>query len=522
MNRVATSIKELRTFLLIGIMVFPGFRAAAQSPKHSGKPNILFILADDLGYGDVKCFNPEGRIATPNLDRLASQGMSFTDAHSSSSVCTPTRYSILTGRYNWRSRLKSGVLQGFSPRLIELERLTVPAFLQQQGYATACIGKWHLGMQWPLKDGRFAKGINDATNVDYLKPIQGGPNAVGFDYFFGLSASLDMPPFVFIENDHVTEAPTVQKKWVRTGPAAKSFDAENVLPTLATRAVDYLAQHVAAAKQGKPFFLYLALNSPHTPIVPTSQWRGKSGLNDYADFVMQTDASVGLVLAELDKLGLADNTLVIMTSDNGCSPAARFPELLAKGHNPSYHFRGYKADIFDGGHRIPLIVRWPNHVKGGSTNNQLVCLVDFFRTCADILGAKLPDTAAEDSVSVLPALEGRTNALMREAVVHHSINGSFSIREARWKLELCPDSGGWSDPRPGSVAAKTLPAVQLYDLAHDIGEQENVAAGNPEVVRRLTAMLEKYIADGRSTPGRPQANTGKVEIHRRGSQAADE
>jgi arylsulfatase A-like enzyme len=395
--------------------------------------------------------------------------------------------------------------------------------LRQHGYATGCIGKWHLGMDW-VKKGDVAdlniESREQAFNVDFTKPIKNGPNAVGFDYYFGISASLDMPPFVFLENDRVTEVPAVEKKWVRAGPAAESFDAENVLPTLTIKAVDYLVQRAAAAKQGKPFFLYLPLNSPHAPILPTKDWRGKSGLNDYADFVMQTDAGIGRVLDELDKQGLTDSTLVIMTSDNGCSPVANIPELLAKGHNPSYHFRGHKADIFDGGHRIPLIVRWPNRIKAGTSSAQLVCLVDFFRTCAEILDARLPDTAAEDSVSLLPALEGRARKPLHPAIVHHSINGSFSVREGKWKLELCADSGGWSDPRPGSPAAKALPSVQLYDLSRDIGEKENVSAKHPEVVGRLTRLLEKYVADGRSTPGTPQPNTGKVEIRRAGSQSA--
>jgi len=516
-NANAVKIKAL---LLISALAFIGCHCSAAAPGRAARPNIVFILADDLGYGDVKCFNPDGKIPTPNMDRLASEGMCFTDAHSSSAVCTPTRYSILTGRYNWRSRLKSGVLQGFSPRLIEPDRLTLPAFLRHQGYATACIGKWHLGMDWPLKNGGITKGYNDSTNVDYASPIQNGPNAVGFDYYFGISASLDMPPFVFIENDRVTEVPTVEKKWVRAGPAAATFDAENVLPALTTKAVDYLAQHAAAAKQGKPFFLYLPLNSPHAPILPTKDWRGKSGLNDYADFVMQTDAGVGRLLDELDKQGITDNTLVIMTSDNGCSPVANIPELLAKGHNPSYRFRGHKADIFDGGHRIPLLVRWPNRIKAGTSSDQLVCLVDFFRTCAEILDARLPDTAAEDSVNLLPALEGRARKPLHPAIVHHSINGSFSVREGKWKLELCADSGGWSDPRPGSPAAKALPTVQLYDLSRDIGEKENVSAKHPEVVGRLTRLLEKYVTDGRSTPGTPQPNTGKVEIRRRENPSA--
>jgi arylsulfatase A len=514
------AVVKFKLLLLLATLAGGGFAAPAAAPDHAARPNIVFVLADDLGYGDVKCFNPGGKIPTPNLDRLAAEGMSFTDAHSSSAVCTPTRYSILTGRYNWRSPLKRGVLFGFSPRLIEPGRLTVAAFLRQQGYATACIGKWHLGLDWPLKNGGIARNDQDGANVDYAKPIQNGPNAVGFDYFFGISGSLDMPPFVFIENDRVTEVPTTEKTWVRTGLAAASFEAENVLPTLTGKAVEYIAQRAAAAKRGTPFFLYLPLSSPHGPIVPTPDWVGKSGLNAYGDFVMQTDASVGRVLAALEEQGLADNTLVIATSDNGCSPVANIPELVAKGHNPSYHFRGYKADIFDGGHRIPLLVRWPGHVRAGSASDQLVCLVDFFRTCADILGVRLPDTAAEDSVSLLPALEDRAQKPLRAAVVHHSINGSFSIRRGKWKLELCPDSGGWSEPRPGSAAAKKLPPVQLYDLSRDIGEQHNVQAGHPAVVRRLTRLLERYVADGRSTPGKPQPNTGPVEIHRGGNSSA--
>jgi arylsulfatase A-like enzyme len=447
------------------------------------------------------------------MDRLAAGGMTFTDAHSSAAVCTPSRYSILTGRYNWRSAMKRGVLNGFSPRLIETNRMTVAAFLKAQGYATACIGKWHLGMNWPQNDRSAPGNSANPKKIDYSQPIQGGPTTAGFDYYFGISASLDMAPFVFIENDRVTEIPTVEKEWVRKGPAAKTFEAIDVLPALNRKAVDYIANHGAGAKQGKPFFLYLPLASPHTPILPTKEWQGKSGLNAYADFVMQTDATVGAVLEALEQQGIAANTLVILTSDNGCSPEANFPELLKKGHHPSYHFRGTKADIFDGGHRIPFLVRWPARVKAGTTSDQLVCLSDLFATCADILRKKLPDNVAEDSVSIFPALLGRSKQTLREALVHHSINGSFSIRQSQWKLELCPDSGGWSDPKPGSPEAQKLPPVQLYDLKEDIGEENNVQAQHPDVVARLTKLLEKYIADGRSTPGKPQPNTGPVELY---------
>lgn len=484
---------------------------AAQAAEPA-RPNILLILADDLGYGDVRCLNPQGKIATPHLDRLASAGMAFTDAHSSSAVCTPTRYSILTGRYNWRSRLKRGVLGGFSRPLIEPGRLTLPEFLERQGYATAALGKWHLGMDWPLKGGGFASGDKDAPQVDYTKPIQNGPTSLGFQYYFGISASLDMPPFAFIENDRTTALPTVEKRWIRKGPAVVDFEAVDVLPTLTRKATEYIQQRANEAKRGQPFFLYLALTAPHTPILPTPEWKGKSGLNNYGDFVMQVDQTVGLVLDALDKNGLAGNTLLIMTSDNGCSPAANFPELLAHGHNPSYHFRGYKADIFDGGHRIPFLVRWPGRVHAGTTSGQLICLSDLFATCAEVLGAKLPDNAAEDSVSILPAIAGRAQGPLREAVVHHSINGSFSIRQRNWKLELCADSGGWSDPRPGSKAAQNLPPTQLYDLSKDIGERVNVAAEHPEVVDRLRKLLDQYVAEGRSTPGARQSNTTPVRI----------
>ncbi|MCX6908673.1 MAG: arylsulfatase [Verrucomicrobia bacterium] len=504
----------------------------------ASKPNIVYILCDDLGYGDVHCLNPQGKIATPHADKLASQGMIFTDAHSSSSVCSPTRYGIMTGRYNWRSRLQSFVLGGLSPRLIEPGRLTVPALLKKSGYYTACVGKWHLGMDWVKKEGKDVSELNiekveQVWNVDYTKPITNGPNSVGFDYYYGISASLDMVPYTFIENDRVTVVPTVDKDWplmlgreqgrCRKGPATPEFEVENVLPTLTRKAVEIIAARAADAKAGKPFFLYLPLNAPHTPIAPTKEWQGKSGLNPYADFVMQTDATLGAVMDALEKSGVAENTLLIFTSDNGCSPQADFPALLAKGHNPSYQFRGHKADIWDGGHHIPFVVRWPGKVQPGSSSEQLVCLTDLMATCAAILQVKLPDNAGEDSVSMMMALQGTPTDLYtamigtrstgwRETAVHHSISGKFSIREGRWKLELCPGSGGWSTPRDPQAVQQGLPKVQLYDMAGDVGEKVNVQEKHPDVVSRLTKLLEKYVADGRSTPGAPQKNEVAVDI----------
>jgi arylsulfatase A-like enzyme len=512
-----------------------GNAASEGSHRRPQKPNVVFILCDDLGYGDVKCNNPDGKIATPNVDRLAAAGMRFTDAHTTSSVCTPTRYGVLTGRYNWRSRLQSGVLGGLSPRLIEPGRLTVAELLRRQGYHTACIGKWHLGMDWPRRPDAQAFGDNiekgpEARHVDFTRPIANGPNSVGFDYYFGISASLDMVPYTFIENDRVTVVPTEDKAFpmmlgkndvlTRRGPGAVGFEATDVLPTLTRKAVEYIAGRAVSARSGQPFFLYLPLNAPHTPIAPTPEWQGRSGLNPYADFVMQTDASVGQVLAALDAQGLAASTLVIFTSDNGCSPQADFRALLAKGHNPSSVLRGHKADIWDGGHRVPFIVRWPGRVPAGTTSDQLVCLVDFLATCADLVGVKLPADAGEDSVSIVPALLGQADKPVREALVHHSINGRFAIRQGKWKLELCPGSGGWSAPRDPQAARQGLPSVQLYDLTQDLGEQRNLQAEHPDVVKRLTALLEKYVAEGRSTPGAPQQNTVTVDVWKRPADAA--
>jgi len=491
------------------------------SSGYASQPNIVYILCDDLGYGDVRALNAGGKIATPNLDRFAKEGMIFSDAHGSSSVCTPTRYGILTGRYNWRSRLQTGVLWGGSPHLIEPDRLTVPRLLKEHGYTTACIGKWHLGMDWARLPGAAAKGDIDPAKIDYTQKIQNGPLSVGFDYYYGISASLDMPPFAYIENDHVTSLPTVEKKWLRKGPAAPEFEAVDVLPALTKKAIAYLEEKTGNAKAGKPFFLYLPLNSPHTPIVPSPEWQGKSGLNDYGDFVMETDDCIGQVLAALEKQGLASDTLVIFTSDNGCSPHANIAEMEAKGHFANYHFRGAKADIWDGGHRIPFLVRWPAKVKSGSQSDQTICLTDLLSTCAELLDAKLPDNAGEDSVSILPALLGKDSGPLREAVVHHSINGSFSIRQGNWKLELCSGSGGWSDPKPASKEAKALPPVQLYDLAADIGEKVNVQEQHPEIVQRLLKLMEKYIADGRSTAGPTQKNDATIRLWKDGVKIED-
>ena len=462
----------------------------AQEPS-TPKPNILYILADDLGYGDVHALNPiRGKISTPHLDQLIADGLLFSNAHSGSSVCTPTRYGLLTGRYAWRTHLQSGVLNGDSKALISPNRLTVPAYLKTQGYFTAAIGKWHLGMTLP-----------PPQNLEV--PITDGPTTRGFDYFFGISASLDMPPFAFIENNHYTESPTAVKSWVRKGPAAPSFEAADALPTLTQKSIAFIDGR-SKIKNPPPFFLYVPLTSPHTPILPSPQWQGKSALGPYGDFVMQTDDAVGQILAALDKADLRKNTLVIFTSDNGCSPAAGTARLEKLGHFPSGEFRGYKADIWDGGHRVPFIVRWPNVVTPGSSSSLAICHTDLLATCAEISGVPLPETAGEDSFSFLPILLGREPKIPRAPVIHHSINGKFAIRDRQWKLALCSGSGGWSKG-PG------VQSPQLYDFNTDPSETNNLATAHPEIVAELTSKLEKIINDGRSTAGPKQANDQPVK-----------
>ena len=323
----------------------------------------------------------------------------------------------------------------------------------------------------------------------------------GFDEFFGFHHAR-MIKSVF-ENDRVTEI----------------LEPVDMLPRLTQRATQHIAER---AKAGQAFFLYLPLNSPHTPIVPSQEWRGKSGLGDYADFVMETDWAIGEVLGEIDKAGIAKNTLVIATSDNGCSPAAGTGKLEAQGHFASAQYRGYKADIWDGGHRVPFLARWPDRVQAGSQCTQLICHTDLIATCADILGATVSDNSGEDSVSILPALLGKEIAPLREAVVHHSISGKFAVRQANWKLELCPGSGGWGKPGDTDAKKQGLPDVQLYDLSNDIGETKNVQTEHPDVVARMTKILEQQIANGRSTPGAKQANDATIEITKRHNKSPKE
>lgn len=455
------------------------------STVYGKSPNIIYVICDDLGYGDIQCLNPKnGKIPTPHVDRLASEGMVFTDAHSGSSVCTPTRYGVLTGRYSWRTALQSGVVQGFAPCLIAKDRPTVASFLKNHGYDTAIIGKWHLNFKY-----LNPRGGEEYSKSKYKRPpvgakIPDGPIHRGFDYFHGFHHAGNME--AVIENDEV----------IAHDPVI------NMLPRLTRESVEYIESRKGSTK---PFFLYVPLGSPHTPIVPTPEWEGMSGLGPYGDFVMQTDHVIGEIQKALVKIDQAEDTLIIFTSDNGCSKAAGIPTLAKQGHKVSAHLRGSKADLWDGGHRIPFIVKWPGKVKPDTSSNQLICLTDLFATVSDILKKDLPSKAAEDSVSFLPSLFGKKIVSTRAGVIHHSISGHFAYRKGPWKLLLAKASGGWTSPTEKQAPAGSSPG-QLYNMSADLGEKKNLYDLKPEMVASLLAHLENDIAQGRSTKGPKSEN----------------
>jgi len=496
------------------VLLVLSLQSCSQKQEIVEMPNIIYVLADDLGYGDIHTFNADGKIKTPNIDMLASEGMKFTDAHTSSAVCTPTRYGILTGRYNWRSNIKSGVLTGKSKALIPSTRTTVASLLQKKNYHTAFIGKWHLGWDWAQKneEDNSGEGWNpeDFNNLDFSKPVKNSPNDVGFAYAYGHSGSLDMAPYVYVENGMPTQIPdsvTVNEgkyTWWREGPTSSDFIHDDVTPNFFRRSMKYIKEK---AKEENPFFLYLALPSPHTPILPTEEWQGKSDLNPYADFVVMIDNYMGQLIETIKEAGIEENTLIIFTSDNGCSPQADFKVLAEKGHDPSGIYRGHKADIFEGGHRVPFIVKWPAKVKANTVSNKTICTTDFFATCAVITGTEMLSNEGEDSFSLVPLFNDSSSPnFLRASTVHHSINGSFAIRKGNWKLIFCPDSGGWSEPRPNSKQVENLSLFQLYDLSNDPQEEHNLYGKYPDVFKELNNLMISYIENGRSTPGKKMTN----------------
>lgn len=512
-------------WLLLFVLASQALGLSASEQTNSADstlPNILVIYADDLGYGDVQCYNPtRGKIPTPHIDRLAAQGMRFTDGHSSSGVCSPSRYTLLTGRYHWRTRLQSGIVGLWGKPLLDANRMTLGTLAKQRGYRTACIGKWHLGWDWPIpaERGELFKAKPEGDTVAtiaqqevwrevFSQPIAGGPTTRGFDYYFGTDVP-NWPPYCFIENDRTLGIPSqflpqqllANNQASLAGPALVDWSLEPILPELAQRAAQFIGQ---AAEQSQPFLLYLPLTSPHTPLSVNAEWQGKSGLNLYADFVMETDDVVGRVLAALEESGVAQRTLVVFTSDNGCAPYIGKSDLEGMGHFPSGPLRGAKSDAWEGGHRVPFIVRWPGVVAPGSLCGQLVHQADLIRTLADVLALKLPEHAGEDSFSLLPLLQGADHPI-REHAVSASSSGLPALRVGAWKYIAGSGSGGW-----GTGGDQSQP-LQLYDLSNDLGEQKNLAAEMPEKVAELQQVFEQLINRGRSTPGAAQDNDVSVK-----------
>jgi arylsulfatase A len=498
-----------------------------------GKPNIVVILADDLGLGDVSCYNPGGKVPTPNLDKLAAEGMRFTDAHTSAASCSPTRYGLITGQYAWRTRLQVGVLKHFEPPLIDKGRLTVASLLKQNGYATAGVGKWHLGWGWVAKPGKTIKrnswSDKECENVDFTKPLTACPLDNGFDYYFGIGSSNNMQPYCYIENNKVVVPPATKKKHpvydTESGAGLVSDDyvSEQIDQVLWSKAKGWLDRHFKATPK-KPFFLYMPTSAIHRPCLAAKEFRGKSGAGLHGDKVVELDSIVGRLVADLKAKGCLDNTLILFTSDNGALPGDpegalkkyakndwgkqwSADELLKRksegsygswvtyGHKTNGPWLGYKMTIYEGGHRVPFIVRWPGRIKPGSVSDEIVCTVDLMATVANILEVDLPNDSAEDSYSILPVLQGKKlNKPLREATIMNPWSAFKSIRQGPWKLILADNSGGYSLKR------KVDTPGQLYNLAKDPGEKTNIYAKYPEKVKALTAIVKKYESAGRSAP----------------------
>lgn len=494
----------LPVLCLAGTIIIPAVAAPSECP------NIIIILADDLGYGDLGCYGAT-KVKTPNIDRIADEGMRFLDAHSPHSVCTPTRYGLLTGRYSWRTWAKSRCVWSNDPLLIDTQRLTLPKLLKHVGYETACIGKWHLGFGSPQ-----TPGWNNRYGPDYNAKLAPGPLEVGFDYFFGIP-HVGQFPHVFIENHRVVGLQADDPLEIVIDPRFHDRDSylermnatpahqfkggrsaryrhEDLAVTLTEKAVAWIEE-----QQHEPFFLYFAQRNVHAPLKPNPRFQGSSEIGVYGEFINELDWSVGQILQTLDRRDLAENTLLILSSDNGAVQMGHKPADIVdyQGHKANGPWRGQKTEVYEGGHRVPLIVRWPDRVHAGSTSNQLVALTDLLATTADLLGQKLPDDAGEDSFSFLHALrQGKPTGGVREVIVHDSNQGAMAIRQGPWKLITIQGGGGIGWNADSNIPAE--PPGQLYNLALDPAERNNLYEEHPEIVARLTSLLQSIRQSGRS------------------------
>ncbi len=491
--------------LFFPLLVFPIFGCSEKHKQDLNRPNIVIVLTDDLGYGDVSKFNSESKINTPNIDALADEGVWFTDAHSPAAICSPSRYSLLTGRYAWRhSLLQRGVLMPWDPPVIDSTIITIPALLKKAGYTTACIGKWHLGFHWPWAEG-FSRdkarsghwSIATVDMFDWTKPITGGPLAVGFDYYYGDDV-INFPPFAFIENNHLISTPVNIRaddlKSIGTrgaihgdGPGESEFNFEQVLPKITKKAVKYIEK---MSSKDTPFFLFYTTTSPHTPIVPLDEFQGKSDAGYYGDFVIQTDDAIGKIVKALKDNGSFENTLLIVTSDNGPCPLSK--EIIRDyNHFPAAHLRGRKFDSWEGGHRIPFVASWPEgKIVGGKMNESLISLIDLLATIANIIEYDLPENSAEDSFDILTSL--RDLKPVRNELVYHCSTGDLGLRKDNWVY--LEGTGGRQEPdwliellniqSPDAI-------VQLFNLSTDPGQKINVQDKHPEKVKELATRLSE-------------------------------
>ena len=476
-------------------------------------PNIVILYADDMGYGDLGVQNPESKIPTPHLDRLAAQGTRFTNAHSSSGVCTPSRYAMLQGRYHWRKF--HGIVNSFDQPILDAEKTTLAELLRQQGYKTACIGKWHLGWDWnaikkaeaqdraATGDGKKKAGqakVFAPDAFDWSKPIPGGPLSHGFDYYFGDDVP-NFPPYAWFENDRVITEPTVsmsnpkptaEGNWeTRPGPMVKDWDFWGVMPTLTTKAVDWIGKQ----KANEPFFLYFPFTSPHAPIIPTDEWVGKSKAGGFGDFMAQTDDTVGRVLQALEANGLSENTIVIFSADNGPEHYA-YERVKQFGHRSMGPLRGLKRDIWEGGHRVPMIIRWPGMVPAGKVSNALMSQIDLYATIAKIANAEIPAGSAEDSYNQLDMIRGNAKSA-RDTLVHNTNANGYALRYEDWVLVAAKTGAvskvpDWFDSANGYTSHAS--PGELYNLREDIGQRKNLYAEMPDKVAELTRRLEQVRA----------------------------
>ena len=506
----------------LGLGLLAAWPIAAMADHHEAKPNIVFILADDLGYGDVGCYNPEAKAPTPNIDRLAREGMRFTDAHSPSTVCTPTRYSLLTGRMAFRNGMKGVFTGAGGPCLIKEDRLTIAGMLRDQGYTTAMFGKWHIGLTFYDKDGKpITKNRLEAVKrSDYSQPITGGPIDRGFDQFFGtaccpttdwLYAYIDgdkipMPPTRIVDRKPLPKHPYSRDN--RPGMIAPGFDLEEVDMVFLQKSLEFLESHKQKSPD-KPFFLFHSAQAVHLPSFAGRAFKGKTEAGPHGDFIFELDYVVGRLMSKLDQLGYGENTLVIFSSDNGPEVPTVIDMRKTHKHDGARPWRGVKRDQWEGGHRVPFIARWPKKIKDGSTSAQTICLTDVMATCAALTGATIPPNAAEDSYNILPVLLGQAgDKPIREYTLHQTISLALAIRHGNWKYLDHKGSGGNNYGREGEWGMKqfALPERapdapgQLYDLAKDPGETTNLYNEYPEIVKALKGKLEEYKTSGRSAP----------------------